>query len=73
MLFALTFGLMNITDKEKTIKGEEVQLNPDPHIDQDFPGYPHLPADKESITPVTEIEKKLAGAKRKKSKKVYGG
>ena len=59
--------------KEKTIKGEEVQQNPDPHIDQDFPGYPHLPADKKSITPLTKTEKKLAGAHSKKSKKVYGG
>ena len=64
---------MNIRDKEKTMKGEEVQQNPDPHIDQDFPGYPHLPADKESITPLTKIEKELAGTHKKKSKKVYGG
>lgn len=54
------------------MKKEEVQQNSDPHIDQDFPGYPHLPADKKSITPVTEREKKLAGAHKKKSKKVYG-
>jgi hypothetical protein len=64
---------MNIPDKEKTMKGEEIQQNPDPHIDQDFPGYPHLPANKKSITPVTKAEKKLAGAHKKKSKKVYGG
>ena len=54
-------------------KEEEVQQNPDPHIDQDFPGYPHAPSNKKSITPTTEIEKKLAGANKKKSKKVYGG
>jgi len=54
------------------MKKEEIQQNPDPHIDQDFPGYPHLPADKKSITPVTTTEKKLAGANTKKSKKVYG-
>jgi len=53
---------------------EEVQLNADPHIDQDFPGYPHLPSDKKSITPVTATEKKLAGVSKKKaSKKTYGG
>ena len=63
---------MNMSDKTKTIKGDEVQQNPDPHIDQDFPGFPHLPADKKSITPVTTDEKKLAGVKKKKSKKVYG-
>jgi hypothetical protein len=55
------------------MKKEEIQQNPDPHIDQDFPGFPHLPADKKSITPVTVTEKKLAGAHKKKSKKVYGG
>jgi hypothetical protein len=61
--------------KEKTgaMKTKEVQQNPDPHIDQDFPGYPHAPADKKGITPVTETEKKLAGAHKKRSKKVYGG
>ena len=58
--------------KPSPIKKEEIQQNPDPHIDQDFPGFPHLPADKKSITPVTTIEKKLAGANNKKSKKVYG-
>ena len=53
---------------------EEVQRNPDPHIDQDFPGYPHLPSDKKSITPVTKTEKKLAGiSKKRHSKKTYGG
>ena len=55
------------------IKATEVQQNPDQHIDQDFPGFPHLPADKKSITPVTKIEKKLAGVNKRKSKKVYGG
>ena len=59
--------------KPSPMKKEEVQQNPDPHIDQDFPGYPHLPADKKSITPVTAAERKLAGAHKKKSKKVYGG
>ena len=60
--------------KNKPIKKEEeIQQNPDEHIDQDFPGYPHLPADKVSISPVTVTEKKLAGAHKKKSKKVYGG
>lgn len=53
-------------------KEEDVQQNPDPHIDQDFPGFPHLPADKKSITPKTKQEKKTAGSPRKKSKKTYG-
>ena len=53
--------------------GEEVQQNADPHIDQDFPGFPHLPADKNNITPQTEAEKKLSGASKKRPKKTYGG
>ncbi len=51
----------------------EVQKNPDEHIDQDFPGFPHLPSDKKSITPNTETDKKITGVDKKKSKKVYGG
>jgi len=54
-------------------KEEDVQKNPDPHIDQDFPGFPHLPADRKSITPKTDTEKKSAGIKPKRSKKTYGG
>ena len=54
-------------------KEEEVQQNPDEHIDQDYPGFPHLPADKKSITPETVTEKKSAGAFKKRSKKTYGG
>jgi hypothetical protein len=59
--------------KSNQIKEKEVQKNADPHIDQDFPGFPHLPSDKKSITPKTTHEKKLAGTDKKKSKKVYGG
>lgn len=55
------------------MKKEDIQSNPDPHIDQDFPGYPHLPANKKAITPVGKTAKKLAGAVKKRSKKVYGG
>jgi len=62
-----------MNEKSSPLKKEEIQKNPDPHIDQDFPGYPHLPADTKSITPVTVTEKKLAGTDKKKSKKVYGG
>lgn len=59
--------------KSNPIKIEEdVQKNPDPRIDQDFPGFPHLPADKKSINPATMNENKSAGIIRKKSKKTYG-
>lgn len=54
-------------------KEEEVQQNPDQHIDQDFPGFPHLPSDKKSITPKTTTENKSAGTNKKRSKKTYGG
>ena len=54
-------------------KEEEVQQNPDEHIDQDFPGFPHLPADKKSIAPQTATEKISAGSTKKRSKKTYGG
>ena len=54
-------------------KEEDVQKNADPHIDQDFPGFPHLPADKKSITPKTDTEKKSAGIKPKRPRKTNGG
>ncbi len=54
-------------------KEEEVQQSTDAKIDQDYPGFPHLPSDKKSITPKNKTEKKLAGAvNRKKPKKTYG-
>lgn len=51
---------------------EEVQQNPDEHIDQDFPGFPNLPADKKSITPQSKTEKESAGIIKKQSDKTYG-
>lgn len=63
-----------MAEKTKPIKKEEeVQQSSDAKIDQDFPGFPHFPADKKSISPATVTEKKLAGVQKKKSKKVYGG
>jgi hypothetical protein len=40
---------------------EEVQKNPDKHIDQDFPGYPHPPSQEKTIDPKTKEDK--AGAR----------
>ena len=54
-------------------KEEEVQQNPDPHIDQDYPGFPHAPSEKKHITPTTETENKSASIIKKRSKKTYGG
>lgn len=64
-----------MTAKTKPIKkDEEVRQNPDPHIAQDYPGFPSLPSTKKIITPQTAKEKKLAGAVNKqKPKKTYGG
>ncbi len=61
------------TKKTTPIKSpEEVQQNPDNKIDEDYPGYPHAPAAKKQITPVTKEEKKSAGIKNKNSSKTYG-
>ncbi|MBL0359185.1 MAG: hypothetical protein IPP72_20990 [Chitinophagaceae bacterium] len=64
-----------MTPKTSPIKhAEEVQQNPDLHIDQDFPGFPHAPSGKQNINPQTKTEKKVAGVTNKKhSKKTYGG
>ena len=61
------------TKKTSPIKEHEVQSNPDPHIDQDFNGFPHAPATKKNITPKTSTEKLAAGIKKKTNKKTYGG
>ena len=50
-------------------KEEDIQKNPDPRIDQDFPGFPHLPSSKKNIKPATEEDKKSAGVKPKSKKK----
>ncbi len=56
--------------KTKALLNEEdVQENPDQHIDQDFPGFPHLPADKKSITGKRSAEKKPATTIKIGSKK----
>ena len=39
----------------------DIQQNPDPHIDQDFPGYPHGTAKRSWISPKTEHERKVIG------------
>jgi len=63
-----------MTAKTKPIKKEEeVKQNPDPHIAQDYPGFPSLPSTKKNISPRSAKEKKLAGAVNKQHpKKTYG-
>lgn len=43
-----------------TFRKDEVQENPDKHIDQDFPAYPHGPSAEETIKPKTGRQKKTA-------------
>lgn len=55
-----------MTAKAKPInKDEEVQQNPDEHIDQDFPGFPHAPSERKHINPKTVSEKIVAGVIKK--------
>ena len=59
-----------MTPKAKPIKfDEEVQQNPDEHIDQDFPGFPHAPSERTHINPTTVSEKIVAGVTKKPIKK----
>jgi hypothetical protein len=60
--------------KTKPFKNEEeVQQSSDEHIDQDFPGFPHLPSTNKTIKPKTDTDKKVAGTlKNKKTNKTYG-
>ncbi|MGN6440104.1 MAG: hypothetical protein ACTHMM_26490 [Agriterribacter sp.] len=50
-------------------KKEDVQNNPDNHIDQDFPGFPHSPAKEELINPKTEQQKETADVANKDGEK----
>ncbi|MEP6846353.1 MAG: hypothetical protein ABI861_10135 [Panacibacter sp.] len=45
-------------------KKEEVQKSNDPHIDQDFEGFPHAPANEELINPTTKEEKITANVEK---------
>jgi len=43
--------------KSQPLKNEDIQKNPDKHIDQDFEGYPHNPAKENVIRPGNKTEK----------------
>ena len=51
------------------LSDEEVQQNSDMHIDQDFPGFPHLPSDRKSISGQRKVHKKSTIIIKKRSKK----
>ncbi len=58
-------------------KKEEVKKNPDKHIDQDFPGYPHSPSKEKTIKPQSQEQKaeaNIIGKDKKpyKSEPVHG-
>ena len=56
--------------KRDLIQKEDIQDNPDKHIDQDFSGYPHAPAKEEIIKPKTKLEKKVAAIDSKDGEKI---
>ena len=51
-------------------KKEEIRQNPDNKIDEDFKGYPHGPANDETIKPGTAEEKKVADLNNKDGEKM---
>ena len=53
--------------KTQPIRKEDIQKNPDKHIDQDFEGYPHPPSADEIIRPTTKTEKLDSGVIRKET------
>ena len=56
--------------KSRLTENEDIQNNPDKHIDQDFSGYPHAPAQEEIINPKTKQEKKVAAVDSKDGEKI---
>lgn len=62
--------LLEKAKKKELAEKESVQANPDKHIDQDFSGYPHLPAEEEIINPKSTEEKKVAALNTKDGEKV---
>lgn len=52
-------------------KKEEIRQNPDNKIDQDFQGYPHGPANDETINPKTKNDKKTADLDHKDGEKGF--
>lgn len=48
---------------KQPVKKKDIQQNPDQHIDQDYPGFPHAPSTEQFIAPETVTEKKTADIK----------
>lgn len=49
---------------------DEVSQSSDNKIDQDFPGFPHAPANEKNIRPQTKNEHLVAGTSKKKGENV---
>jgi len=63
-------GKKNKTGKKtQPIRKEDIQKNPDKHIDQDFEGYPHQPSADEIIQPISKTEKLNAGVIKEEATK----
>ena len=66
---------MQSTDQDKNAapdpidNKDEISRNPDPHIDQDFPGFPAQPASEKKVNPNTTDEKKTAALDTKDGEK----
>ncbi len=56
--------------KDKISNSEDVKNNPDNHIDQDFPGFPHSPSSEKMINPTSNQEKKVAAVDKKDGEKI---
>src|SRR5688572_5954659 len=57
-------------ENEPIRTNQDVEKNPDKHIDQDFSGYPHAPASRELINPKTKQERKSAAINIKDGEKI---
>ncbi len=56
-------------EKTNPLKKEDIQGNSDNHIDQDYPGFPHVPAKEEIIHPKKKKKKKTAAVHQKDGEK----
>ncbi len=63
--------MKNTATNKPIRKKEEIQQNPDQKIDEDFKGYPHGPANDETIKPKTKNEKETADVDNKDGEKRF--
>jgi hypothetical protein len=56
-------------DENAPIKKMDISKNPDNKIDQDFPNYPHYPAEKDVINPKNKSDEEVADVDNKDGEK----